>query len=377
MFYRNTILLLTSFFSTVGMTYAQNTKQVNVVTTAVPFLRIAPDASANGMGNMGIATPAEANAVFWNPGKIPFAQKTSALVVNYSPWLAKWADDMYMASMGVYYKFGENEAIHGSLRYFDPGNLQFTDNNGSYLESVNPSEFDIEAGYSRKLSDKIGLGLTIKYIHSNIASSGADGSDYKAGNAVAGDLGFYFDSKNATGSGWAFGAALSNLGTKISYSNNAGERDFIPANLGLGTSYTKAFDEKNTLSVGLEINKLLVPTPPESGNTAALNSYRNKSVAGSWFSSFGDAPGGFSEELKEFQVSIGAQYWLNNFVAFRGGFFYENKSKGARNYFSTGIGIRYNLFTVNLAYLAQSSKNVSQHPLSNTLQFGLNIDLKD
>jgi hypothetical protein len=211
-------------------------------------------------------------------------------------------------------------------------------------------------------------------------------SGYKAGSSVAGDIGLYYNGHNEAGQGWSFGGALSNLGAKIGYSNNANEKDFIPANLGLGTTYTRVFDESNKISFGVDINKLLVPTPPQFKNdpptaedTARLNDYRTKSVISSWFSSFSDAPGGFSEELKEFTVSTGFEYMYNNQFALRGGYFYENKYKGNRQYFTTGVGIKYNVFELNFSYLVPSGSGVSQNPLSNTLRFSLvfNFDNTD
>jgi hypothetical protein len=356
--------------------YAQSPNTINVVTTAVPFLRISPDARAGGMGDVGVATTPDASSAYWNLGKIPFNTEKAGLTANYTPWLRDWASDMYLASLSGYYKIDELQAIHGSLRYFDLGNLQFSDNMGNHLQSFHPREYGLDAGYSRKLSDKIGIGLGIKYIRSDLATNGAGGSDYKAGNAVAADLGFYYDAKKASGEGWSFGAALSNLGSKISYSDNASQKDFIPANLGLGVAYTQVFNEQNKIQFGLDINKLLVPTPPSVGDSAGLVNYHNKTVMDGWFSSFGDAPGGFSEELKEYQISAGAEYWYNDQFAFRAGYFYEDKTKGNRRYFSTGLTVKYSIYTVNFSYQLPSGSGVDRNPLSNTLRFGLTFNLK-
>jgi hypothetical protein len=365
------LAVITVMFSGNCLLYAQNAKPINVVTTAVPFLRISPDAKAGGMGDIGLATTPDANAGYWNIGKIPFNTLKGGIVANYTPWLKDWASDMFLAAVSGYYKFDETQAINGGIRYFSLGNLQFSDNMGNHLQSFHPGEFGIDFGYSRKLSDKAGVGLGLKYIHSQLATNGAGGNDYKAGNAVAADLGFYYDAKKANGDGWSFGAALSNLGSKISYTENADQKDFIPANLGLGTTYTKVFDEQNKIKIGFDINKLLVPTPPNAGDSAALVSYRDKSVVGSWFSSFDDAPGGFSEELKEFQVSLGAEYWYNDQFAVRAGYFYENKTKGNRRYFSTGLSIKYNVFTLHFSYLLPAGSGVDRSPLSNTLRLGI------
>jgi hypothetical protein len=350
---------------------AQNAKSVNVITTAVPFLRMSPDAAAGGMGNTGIATQPDANAVYWNMGKVPFAESKGAFVANYSPWLKEWASDMFLASVAGYYKLNDGEAIHATVSYFNPGALKFTDNNGNFLQSTHPCEYNIGLGYSRKLSNKVGLGIGLKYIHSNLVSGDANGSSYKAGNAVAGDIGLYFDNRNTDHNGWTFGAALTNLGTRINYSATSTEKDFIPANLGLGTSYTHNFNEQNVLIVALDINKLLVPAAPQTGDSTALANYRNKTVVNSWFSSFGDAPDGFSEELKEFQFSTGAEYWYNNQFALRAGYFYENKLKGNRKYFTAGAAVRYSQFTLNFSYLVPAGTGITKNPLANTLQFGL------
>ncbi|HYM95141.1 MAG TPA: PorV/PorQ family protein, partial [Chitinophagaceae bacterium] len=190
----------------------------------------------------------------------------------------------------------------------------------------------------------------------------------------AADLGFYYDGNSAAGNGWSFGAALTNLGSKIDYTTNATQKDFIPANLGLGTTYTKKYNSSNSLTIGLDVNKLLVPTPPAEGDATGLANYRSKSVIGSWFSSFGDAPGGFSEELKEFQISAGAEYWYNNQFALRAGYFYEDKTKGNRRYFTTGLGLKYNVFGLNFSYLIPSGSGVNRNPLSNTLRFSVVFD---
>ncbi|HVG42767.1 MAG TPA: type IX secretion system outer membrane channel protein PorV, partial [Chitinophagaceae bacterium] len=304
-----TALLLAGFLNT---TSAQTNGRINVVTTAVPFLRISPDARAGGMGDLSIATSPDASSSYYNLGKVPFNESPAGINLTYTPWLKKIVPDVYLASVAGYYKLDELQAISGSLRYFSLGNIQFTDNFGQNIGQANPKEFGIDVGYSRRLSDKIGVGVGLKYIHSNLTGnfSSSGGTNYKPGNAVAGDLGFYVNPGTESGEGWAFGGALTNLGSKIAYTDNADQRDFIPANLGLGTTYTKVLDESNKIMFGVDVNKLLVPTPPVgtgnySDDSLRLSQYRTKSVMSSWFSSFGDAQGGFSEELKEFQISAG------------------------------------------------------------------------
>jgi hypothetical protein len=222
----------------------------------------------------------------------------------------------------------------------------------------------------------VGLGVGLKYIRSALASGVQNGSDFKPGNAVAVDLGFYYNLQKEDGNGWSFGGGLSNLGSRISYSNSADDKAFIPANLGLGTAYSKVFDGQNRLTMALDINKLLVPTGPNSNDSTAVLSYKNKSVVGSWFSSFSDAPGGVKEELKEFQISAGAEYWFNDLFGLRAGYFFENKSKGDRKHFSVGAGIKYNVFTANFSYLVPSG-NTNRSPVANSMLFGLLISLSN
>ena len=357
----------------------QTARPINVVTTAVPFLRISPDARAGGMGDLGIATTPDASSSYFNLGKVPFNELKTGLNLTYTPWLKRLVNDVYLASLAAYNKLDDNSAISASLRYFSLGQIQFTDNLGNPLQSFNPREFGIDVGYSRKLGENTGFGVGLKYIYSNLAGGSVGGNTYKAGTSVAGDLGFYHHSLSEAGQGWAFGAALTNLGAKISYTDNADQRDFIPANLGVGTTYTSVLDESNKVMFGIDINKLLVPTPPVNANGTidpdALAQYRQKSVVSSWFSSFGDAPGGFGEELKEFQVSAGAEYTYANQFSLRAGYFYENPTKGNRRYFTTGVGLKYNVFGLNFSYLIPTGSGINQNPLANTLRFSLVFDL--
>jgi len=229
----------------------------------------------------------------------------------------------------------------------------------------------------------------LRYINSNLAGNNSfSGQAYKPGSAVSADLSIFHDGTagSSDGSGLNWGATLTNLGSKISYSNDATQKDYIPANLGLGIAYTKVFDETSKATFGLDINKLLVPTPPlfstngnGGGGTAEdsikLEKYRNQGVVKSWFSSFGDAPGGFNEELKEFQISAGAEYMYNNQFALRAGYFYEAPTKGDRKYFTLGVGLNYNMFGLNFSYLIPSGNGVNRNPLSNTLRFSLIFNL--
>jgi hypothetical protein len=353
------------------------TNKINVVTSAVPFLRITPDARSGGMGDVGIATTADANSSFSNLAKTTFATSKSGLAINYVPWLRDLAvNDVYLASLAGFYKIDDESAFTASLRYFSLGSIQFTDNLGNDLQTFRPREFAFDAGYSRKLSAKSSLGIGLRYINSNLASGTVNGVSYKAGSSVAGDIHYFHNGAKENGEGLNWGATLSNLGAKISYTSDANQKDFIPANLGVGLAYTKVFDEENKITFAVDLHKLLVPTPPAVGDSAGLASYRNKGVVSSWFSSFGDAPGGLSEEIQEVNASLGAEYWYNNQFAFRAGYFYENPNKGNRKFFSVGAGLKYNVFALNFAYLFPSGSGVNRNPLSNTYRFGLVFDFE-
>lgn len=354
-----------------------NGSTINVVTTAVPFLRISPDARAGGMGDLGIATSPDANSQFYNVAKYAFADKPSGLGLTYTPWLKDLGlNDVYLASLAGYYQLDETQAISGSLRYFSLGNIQFTDNLGNDLQAFRPREFAFDAGYSRKLSDVLSLGVALRYINSNLAGGQAvNGVSYKAGNAVSGDIGLYYSNMGEDGGGLNLGLAMTNLGSKISYTSDATQKDFIPANFGLGAVYSTVSNEVNQLSFGIDIHKLMVPTPPSLGDSAGLATFRTKGVVGSWFSSFGDAPGGFAEELKEFSFSLGSEFTYNNQFSVRAGYFYENQTKGNRQYFSMGAGFKYTSVNMNLSYLIPSGSGVNRNPLSNTIRFSILFDL--
>jgi hypothetical protein len=342
---------------------------INVVTSAVPFLRISPDARAGGMGDVGIATSADASSGFWNLAKTPFASDKMSITASYTPWLSDLKlNDVYLASLAGYYQLDEMQAISASLRYFSLGNIQFTDFSGNQLQSFRPREFAFDAGYSRKLSNKMGLGVALRYISSDLAGGSVNGVTYKKGTAIAGDIHWFYKGTNAEGNGFDYGATLSNLGSKIAYTSDANQKDYIPANLGLGIAYNKKFDADNKITFALDINKLMVPTPPSASDSASLVEYRSKGVVSSWFSSFGDAG---SDELKEATIAIGSEYWYKDQFAFRAGYFYENKIKGDRRYFTMGAGLKYNMMGLNFSYLLPTGSGVNRNPLSNTLRFSL------
>ena len=363
-----------------GAITVSNAQNINVVTSAVPFLRISPDARGGGMGDVGIATAPDANAAFANIARTPFATSKASIALNYSPWLRDLSvNDVFIASLGGYYKLDDKQAISASLRYFKLGTVQFTDQSGNDLQQYNPKEFAVDLGYSRKLSNKFGLGIAIRYINSNLAKGSFNSINYKAGSSVAGDLHLYHHGAKENGQGLNWGLALSNLGSKISYSSDASQKDYIPANIGLGLAYTKVFDEANKITFALDFNKLLVPTPPKlTGNTAsdsaALLKYRNQGVVSSWVKSFGDG-GGTNEEIQEVNISVGAEYFYNNQFGFRAGYFYENANKGNRKYFTVGATIKYSVAALNFSYIFPTGNGTNRNPLSNTYRFGLVFDM--
>ena len=353
---------------TASRTEAQTTNingTTNFVTTAVPFLRISPDARAGAMGDAGIATSPDPNAQYWNVGKIPFSDKNYGVSMTYTPWLHDIVPDIYLAYLSGYAKFGKDNvnAISGSMRYFNLGNIQYTNDIGQNLNVGNPREYAFDLGYSRKLSEYLSTGLSFRYINSNIASGVSYGSglgDYRPGKAVAADLGVYYTKKfekdDAHVNTFSFGAVASNIGSKISYNSN--RKDFIPMNLGVGIAYTAQFDAYNKMTFAVDLNKLLVPLL-NNGDTQI-------SVMSGIFSSFSTG-----DQLKEIDASLGLEYWYQNTIAFRAGYFYEDKNNGDRQYITCGLGVKYNIFQINASYLVPEGSGTTRNPLSNTLRFSL------
>ncbi|SFN95691.1 hypothetical protein SAMN05428949_3964 [Chitinophaga sp. YR627] len=347
--------------------------RTNTINTAVPFLRISPDARAGAMGDAGVATSPDANSMYWNLSKVAFAKSRSNISVTYTPWLKELVNDVFLANLSGYYQLDEMQTVSASLRYFSLGTINFTDITGMPTYDYRPREFAFDAGYARKLSDNFSVALAGRYIYSNLASGDINGRVIKPGTAFATDLSFFYTkdyekSDNSVNT-WNVGLALTNIGTKISYTESATNKDFLPTNFGLGTSYAFGLDETNKLTLALDLNKLMVPTPD------SLGLYRQKSTISGIFSSFGDAPGGFGEELKEFTVSMGGEYAFRDQFFVRAGYFYENKDKGNRKYATAGLGVKYNMFGLNFSYLVPSGNGIQRNPLSNTLRFSLVFDL--
>ena len=348
---------------------AQSNKE-NPITTAVPFLRLASDARMGGMGDVGIATNPDANSIFINGGKTVFNESKYGIGLNYTPWLSELdLKNTKMLSFSGFYKLNEKEAISLGVRNFNYGSFIFTDNTGQEIKNFKPNDIAIEVGYSRKLTEKLGLGLSVRYIGSKIGDNSVN-SNYKSGKAVAADLSLFHKGTK----GLNYGVALTNLGSKLNY---GGKANFIPANLGLGVAYNKDLNKDSKVTLAFDLNKLLVPTPPDPTDAAKVDAYENKGVVGSWFSSFGDAPGGSSEEIKEFQLGVGAEYEYKEIVNFRIGYFTENKLKGDRNYFTFGAGLKYNVAGLNFSYLVPTGQNSNMNALSNTIRISLLFDFNN
>ncbi|TSA49198.1 MAG: hypothetical protein D4R43_04195 [Sphingobacteriales bacterium] len=340
---------------------------INTINTAVPFLRIDPDARSGAMGDVGIAISGDANSIYWNTAKIPFTEKNTALSVTYTPWLKELVSDIFLADISAYKKLDENQGITASLRYFSLGSITFTNIQGQVIGNFNPREFTFSGGYARKIAENFSTGVNLSYIYSNLAAGqSVSGVPIKAGTAAAADISFFYhkDTKfGKTKGDYNIGLTISNIGNKITYTQSAENKDFIPTNMGLGAGINFKFDDYNSLMFAGEINKLLVPTPDIAGL------FRTKSVPSGLLGSFSDAPGGGKEEFHELMFSVGSEYWYKNQFAIRAGYFNEHSTKGNRKYLTAGVGIKYNVFGLNFSYLIPTSSQ--KNPLDNTLRFSL------
>jgi len=360
--------------------YIYTGQTLNTITTAVPFLIIAPDTRAGALGDAGVASTPDANSLHWNPAKYAFIKKDMGFAVSYSPWLRALVNDINLAYLTGYKKFGKDQAIAASLLYFSLGNITFTDIIGTTIGNYKPNEFAVDVCYSRKLSDVLSGGVSMRYIHSNLTGGFfVGGAQSHPGNSVATDVSaFYqktFDMGKKLPATLGVGINISNIGAKISYTETT-VRDFIPTNLRIGPSLKLDLDDYNSLEFMFDLNKLLVPTPPiystdSTGTHIIAGKDPNVGIVTGMFQSFSDAPGGFKEEMKEITFSLGTEYWYDKQFAIRAGFFYEDKTKGNRKYFTLGAGLKYNVFALDFAYLVP----IEQHnPLENTLRFTLLFD---
>jgi len=354
----------------------QSTGGLNAIQTVVPFLTIAPDSRAGGMGDAGVATSPDVYSMHWNPAKFAFIDGKSGVGISYSPWLRNLVPDINIAYLAGYKRLDAKQVLSASLLYSSLGDVPFTDDFGNLERTFNPNEFAVDAAYSRLFSEHLSGGIAFRFIYSNLTGgSFAGGAATKAGTSFAADISGYYqkDISIFSKSGLlAFGLNFSNIGSKMSYSDTQ-TSDFIPMNMRLGTSTTINLDSYNKITATIDINKLLVPTPPvyNSSNQIVKGKDPNVSVPVAIFQSFYDAPGGFKEELHEITYSYGLEYWYNSQFAIRGGYFQENETKGNRKYFTAGAGFRLKVFTIDFSYLMPLTQN---HPLARTLRFSLSFD---
>lgn len=401
---RTTIFAFALLFA-VGSS-AQNTvdleefkRELRTITTAVPFLLIAPDSRSGAMGDAGVSLSADANALHWNPSKIAFAPNQMEMSLGYSPWLKNLVPDINMAYLSGYYRLDKQAAVGLSLRYFSLGDITFTDIGGNTIGQFKPNEFAVDGTYARKFTDRFSMGISLRYVYSNLTNGIAVGGvESKPGTSVATDISmFYTNSDIKLGSKdgvFAFGINISNIGSKMSYSSTS-ERDFLPINLRLGPTLTIEIDEFQEFTITTDINKLLVPSQPAYGridpNQIVSGMNPDVGVAAGMFQSFYDAPGlvvfddddnfvgvekgtRFTEEMREINIGAGMEYWYDGQFAIRAGYFHEHYTKGNRRFFTVGAGLRFKKFALDFSYLIPTQQ---QHPLANTLRFTLGFNFDD
>ena len=342
--------------------------QIKIQSTAVPFMLISPDARSGGMGNLSLAMSPEANDLFGNTAKLSMLKNNSGFLINYTPWLKDLGlNDVYLASMGYYKKLNEFSSINSSLRFFSLGDIKFYDADANELPSVKPSEFSYDFGYNILLTDQLSMGVTLRYIHSKLLQGPMGNVDYRAGNTIGGDVSLFYR-QNENLEGFHAGLLLSNLGGKISYSNETTNKYFIPANIGLGVGYLSKFDKDNSLEFGIDVNRLLVPAFPTTNQNGERDKYFSQSVVSSWFNSFSSTEGPkMSESLR---YSLGLEYNYTDRFFLRAGYLYEDQSRGNGQYFTLGTSFQYLQNKFNISYLVPSGGGLSRNPLSNTLRFG-------
>lgn len=366
---------------------AQDKNEFNPVTTGVTSQSIAPDARGASMGDIGAATDPDVNSQYWNASKYAFAYSSAGVSVSYTPWLRKLVNDIALLNLAGYWKFGgdDNQAVSASLRYFTLGEINSTDEGGNTLSTVNPYEMSFDLGYSRKLSDKFSMGVVLRYIYSNLGFNDASDETLSGASAFAADISGYYTTYPIIGRNecqWSWGFNISNIGSKISYDGGT-ESAFLPTNLKLGTTFTFPLADYHNLAVSVDLNKLLVPTRPRTSDYEEgsdedspywddLQEWQDMSPISGIFKSFSDAPGGFSEELKEINISFGLEYNYNQQFFLRGGYYYENAMKGDRKYFGFGAGFALNVIRLDAAYMIATAQS---SPLDQTLRFTLSFDM--
>lgn len=382
-----TILLIAAFSALASN--AQDKNDFNPIQTGVNSLNIAPDARGASMGDLGAATEPDANSQFWNPSKYAFAYSKAAVSLSYTPWLRKLVDDIFLANVSGYWKIGngDNQAVGATLRYFSLGEVTTGNDAVGTVLSLNPYEMSFDVGYSRKLSEKYSMGVVLRYIYSDLGFSDSYAGDNSTGaSAFSADVSGYFTTFPVIGRSecqWSWGWNISNIGTKVSY-NHGEDPAFLPTNLRIGTAFTFPLADYHNLTFGLDLNKLLVPTRPRERDydtstpegqrdyLNALENWENMSPITGIFKSFSDAPGGFSEEIKEITWSLGAEYSYNQQFFARAGYFHESQMKGNRQYFSIGAGFAMNILRIDASYMLATAQT---SPLDQTLRFTLTFDM--
>lgn len=357
--------------------YQYSGSEVNCITSAVPFLRIVPDARAGSMGDAGVASPPDANSQQYNPAKYVFNESRFSVSLSYTPWLRKLVNDINLGSISGYLKFDSLQCIAASFKYFSLGDIPYHSLSGSLISTYHPYEFSFDISYSRKLSNVFSLGTAVRYVFSDLAHGGYQSPHYKHGTSLACDISFLYSKKIkifSEESRFNFGLNISNIGSKISYNDSTNKGDFIPTNLGLGPALATSLSKTVSITLLAEINKLLVPTPPiykidSSGNYVIIAGKSNDvTVLSGMLQSFSDAPGGFKEEIREINYSFGTEISFRKMFFGRAGFFWEDKTKGNRKFYTLGIGVKYYKYELDFAYLIP----IEQHnPLENTLRFSL------
>ncbi len=331
------------------------------------------------MGDLGVATTPDANSQNWNAAKYAFIKDRMGVSLSYTPWLRNLVKDINLGYLSFFYRFDDKQVVSTSLKYFSLGQIIFRTEDGTYSGQYTPYEFSIDAAYSRVLGDHLSGALTLRYIRSDITGGGTlQGTLYNPGNSFAADLGVYYQQplKISDKDGeFAWGICISNLGTKISYTEGA-DKQFIPANMRIGARMTLDMDEYNSITGAVDFNKLLVPTPPKfsivEGDTIMYGWETPNSLPLSWIQSFYDAPGGFNEEMREIMISAGLEYWYRQQFAIRGGYFHEHSTKGNRKYFAVGVGMKLNVFYLDFSYLISATG--TSNPLANTMRFTLGLN---
>lgn len=375
------LTMLVALSGTLCAQYSEIGQEKNFISTGLPIILIAPDAISSGMGDVGVASTPDAYSAHWNNAKLAFIDGTAGVYTTYTPWLRKLkVGDMNLFYLAGYYRINDRSTAAASLTYFTLGDIDNTDVDGNKIQTMHPNEFTFDVSYALKLNDNLSLGATGRFLRSDLTngqtiSDGSSNTATKAANSLAADIGLYYQQAIDKTQEFALGAFISNLGAKLSYSDDDNDKEFLPANLRIGGRYTNRIDEYNKISVMLDLNKLLVPTPPLRNDTAGWVDYNQIGVIEGALRSFGDAPGGLQEELQEIQISAGAEYWYSETFAVRAGYFFEHANKGGRQYATVGVGIRYSYFTGDFSYLIPTT-TISTNSLANTIRVSIGLDMK-